>query len=34
MIFFYKKFGMIATSALLSNLVLVVGIMSLLPGLR
>ncbi|ANE76413.1 preprotein translocase subunit SecD [Dickeya solani] len=32
MIFFYKKFGMIATSALLSNLVLVVGIMSLLPG--
>ncbi|UAY97345.1 protein translocase subunit SecD [Dickeya dadantii] len=32
MIFFYKKFGMIATSALLLNLVLVVGIMSLLPG--
>lgn len=32
MIIFYKKFGMIATSALLSNLVLVVGIMSLLPG--
>ncbi|OAT79151.1 protein-export membrane protein SecD [Mangrovibacter phragmitis] len=32
MIFFYKKFGLIATSALLANLVLVVGIMSLLPG--
>ncbi|UCZ76263.1 protein translocase subunit SecD [Dickeya zeae] len=32
MIFFYKKFGLIATSALLLNLVLVVGIMSLLPG--
>ncbi|NKI75005.1 protein translocase subunit SecD [Dickeya sp. CFBP 2040] len=32
MIFFYKTFGMIATSALLLNLVLVVGIMSLLPG--
>ncbi|WP_071601372.1 protein translocase subunit SecD [Dickeya chrysanthemi] len=32
MIFFYKKFGMIATSALLLNLVLVVGVMSLLPG--
>ncbi|MDF7758600.1 protein translocase subunit SecD [Kosakonia cowanii] len=32
MIFFYKKFGLIATSALLANLVLIVGIMSLLPG--
>ncbi|AUQ24537.1 protein translocase subunit SecD [Dickeya zeae] len=32
MIFFYKKFGLIATSALLLNLVLVVGVMSLLPG--
>jgi preprotein translocase subunit SecD len=32
MVFFYKKFGLIATSALLANLVLIVGIMSLLPG--
>ncbi|WP_158783337.1 protein translocase subunit SecD [Pantoea sp. BAV 3049] len=32
MIIFYKKFGLIATSALLLNLVLIVGIMSLLPG--
>ncbi|UJR53521.1 protein translocase subunit SecD [Dickeya zeae] len=32
MIFFYKTFGLIATSALLLNLVLVVGVMSLLPG--
>lgn len=32
MIFFYKKFGLIATSALVANLVLIVGIMSLLPG--
>jgi len=32
MIFFYKKFGLIATSALIANLVLIVGIMSLLPG--
>ncbi|MXP67590.1 protein translocase subunit SecD [Pantoea sp. Aalb] len=32
MIFFYKKFGFIATSALLCNLILIVGIMSLLPG--
>ncbi len=32
MILFYKKFGLIATSALLVNLVLIVGIMSLLPG--
>ncbi len=32
MLFFYKKFGLIATSALLANLVLIVGIMSLLPG--
>ncbi|WP_435947358.1 protein translocase subunit SecD [Dryocola sp. BD586] len=32
MLFFYKKFGLIATSALLVNLVLIVGIMSLLPG--
>lgn len=34
MIFFYKKFGLIATSALVANLVLIVGIMSLLPGQR
>ena len=32
MIFFYKKFGLIATSALIANPVLIVGIMSLLPG--
>ncbi len=32
MVLFYKKFGLIATSALLANLVLIVGIMSLLPG--
>lgn len=32
MLFFYKKFGLIATSALLVNLVLIVGVMSLLPG--
>lgn len=32
MLFFYKKFGMIATSALIANLVLIVGVMSLLPG--
>ncbi len=32
MVVFYKKFGMIATSALLANLVLIVGVMSLLPG--
>ena len=32
MIFFYKKFGLIATSALVANLVLIVGIMSLIPG--
>jgi len=32
MIFFYKKFGLIATSALIANLVLIVGVMSLLPG--
>ncbi|WP_416359032.1 protein translocase subunit SecD, partial [Atlantibacter subterraneus] len=32
MIVFYKKFGLIATTALIANLVLIVGIMSLLPG--
>ncbi|MDF3008459.1 MAG: protein-export rane protein SecD [Enterobacter kobei] len=32
MLFFYKKFGLIATTALIANLVLIVGIMSLLPG--
>lgn len=32
MVFFYKKFGVIATTALLANLILIVGIMSLLPG--
>ena len=32
MVVYYKKFGVIATSALIANLVLIVGIMSLLPG--
>ncbi|PHM39999.1 preprotein translocase SecDF [Xenorhabdus mauleonii] len=32
MVIYYRKFGLIASSALLANLVLVVGIMSLLPG--
>lgn len=32
MILFYKKFGLIATTALIANLILIVGIMSLLPG--
>ncbi|WP_340616822.1 protein translocase subunit SecD [Xenorhabdus entomophaga] len=32
MMIYYRKFGLIASSALLANLVLIVGIMSLLPG--
>lgn len=32
MVIYYRKFGVIATCALLANLVLIVGIMSLLPG--
>lgn len=32
MVIYYRKFGLIASSALLVNLVLIVGIMSLLPG--
>lgn len=32
MVLYYRKFGLIASSALLANLVLIVGIMSLLPG--
>ena len=32
MVVFYKKFGVIATTALVANLILIVGIMSLLPG--
>lgn len=32
MVVYYKKFGVIATTALVANLVLIVGIMSLLPG--
>ncbi|MBU9813098.1 protein translocase subunit SecD [Rahnella sp. C60] len=32
MVVFYRKFGVIATTALIANLVLIVGIMSLLPG--
>lgn len=34
MILFYKKFGLIATSALIANLILIVGIMSLIRGRR
>ncbi|KKF36383.1 preprotein translocase subunit SecD [Erwinia tracheiphila] len=32
MVIYYRKFGVIATTALIANLVLIVGIMSLLPG--
>jgi len=32
MVVYYKKFGVIATTALVANLILIVGIMSLLPG--
>ncbi|MEA9390776.1 protein translocase subunit SecD [Acerihabitans sp. TG2] len=32
MVVWYKKFGLIATTALVANLVMIVGIMSLLPG--
>lgn len=32
MVVWYRKFGIIATSALIANLVLIVGVMSLLPG--
>ncbi|HGJ5868613.1 protein translocase subunit SecD [Arsenophonus nasoniae] len=32
MIIYYRKFGLIASSALLANLILIMGIMSLLPG--
>jgi len=32
MVVYYRKFGLIATTALVANLVLIVGIMSLLPG--
>ncbi|QUG76899.1 protein translocase subunit SecD [Erwinia sp. E602] len=32
MVLFYKKMGLVATSALIANLILIVGIMSLLPG--
>ncbi len=32
MVIYYRKFGLIATSALLVNLILIVGVMSLLPG--
>lgn len=32
MVVWYRKFGLIASSALLANLVLIVGVMSLLPG--
>ncbi|XZQ55030.1 MAG: protein translocase subunit SecD [Arsenophonus sp.] len=32
MVIYYRKFGFIASSALLANLILIVGIMSLLPG--
>ncbi|VFS50888.1 preprotein translocase subunit SecD [Moellerella wisconsensis] len=32
MMIYYRKFGLIASTALLANLVMIVGIMSLLPG--
>lgn len=32
MLVYYKKFGIIATTALIANLILIVGVMSLLPG--
>lgn len=32
MVAWYRKFGMIATTALVANLVLIIGVMSLLPG--
>ncbi|UVK77948.1 MAG: Sec translocon accessory complex subunit SecD [Sodalis sp. Fse] len=32
MVVWYRKFGLIATSAFIANLVLIIGIMSLLPG--
>lgn len=32
MVVWYRKFGLIATTALIANLVLIIGIMSLLPG--
>lgn len=32
MVIYYRKFGLIASSALLINLVLIIGVMSLLPG--
>lgn len=32
MVVLYRKFGLIATTALIANLVLIIGIMSLLPG--
>ncbi|MGP1930412.1 MAG: protein translocase subunit SecD [Arsenophonus sp. ET-DL12-MAG3] len=32
MVIYYRKFGFIASSALLANLILIVGVMSLLPG--
>jgi len=32
MVAWYRKFGMIATTALVANLVLIVGVMSLIPG--
>ncbi|MBJ7221849.1 MULTISPECIES: protein translocase subunit SecD [unclassified Brenneria] len=32
MVVYYRKFGVIATTALVANLVLIVGVMSLLPG--
>lgn len=32
MVIYYRKFGLIASTALIANLILIVGIMSLLPG--
>ncbi|PPI87718.1 protein translocase subunit SecD [Candidatus Pantoea edessiphila] len=33
MVFFYKKFGLISISALLINLIIIIGIISILPGI-
>ena len=34
MVVWYRKFGVIATTVLVANTVLIVGVMSLLPGRR
>ncbi|MFC6440716.1 protein translocase subunit SecD [Bowmanella sp. JS7-9] len=32
MLFYYKKFGLVANAALLANLILIIGVMGLIPG--